>query len=397
MIQIDGHSLTGILNAAFEMVKTVSHNILPQVGVGGEMDFSALPTTRQQIINLFIFTGLFLAGLGAVFGLGLAFAAQKFAVKVDPKVEQVRNVLPGANCGACGFAGCQGYAEAVATKPEVPPNMCAPGKGSVAEAIGLITGKKADAKEPQFARVMCQGGWSKSTKKYTYEGVKDCRAVILAGGGDKACKYGCLGYGTCSRVCPFGAIKMSEDHLPVVDITKCTGCRKCEQACPVKAIEVLPASKQVLVSCHSRDKGVETRKNCQVGCIGCGMCVKVCPFEAATMTNNLGKIDVSKCKVCGLCAKKCPTGAILDYIPQRPKAHVLDNCIGCTICQKVCPVDAATGELKKKHTIDQQKCIGCGICAAKCPTQSIDGTFNAPEIMAAARAKKAAKEAATAA
>jgi Na+-translocating ferredoxin:NAD+ oxidoreductase RNF subunit RnfB len=339
-----------------------------------------------------MFAVVFLAGLGAVFGLGLAFAAQKFAVKVDPKVEEVRNVLPGPNCGACGFAGCQGYAEAVVANPDVAPNLCAPGKASVAEAIALITGKKAEAKEPIFARIMCQGGWSRSVKKFKYEGVPDCRAVILASGGDKACRYGCLGYGTCSRVCPFGAITMTEDHLPYVDITKCTGCRKCEQACPTKVIEVLPASRQVLVACHSKDKGVDTRKNCHVGCIACGMCVKVCPFDAPSVTNNLSRIDLEKCKVCSLCVGKCPTSAIKDFIPHRSKAFVMDNCIGCNICQKVCPVNAASGELKKKHAIDQHRCIGCGICTAKCPVQAIDGTFNAPEIMAAAKAKKAAKE-----
>jgi len=382
-----------IVNFLLELIRTVSNGLVPMVGVGGDIDVSG-PVDLLEILK---FSAIFLAGLGAVFGLGLAIAAQKFAVKVDPKVEQARNVLPGANCGACGFAGCQGYAEAVATNPDVPPNLCAPGKAGVAAALAAITGKAADDREPEFARIMCQGGRSKSARRYIYEGVPDCRAAILAGGGDKACKYGCLGYGTCSKVCPFGAITMSEDHLPVVDITKCTGCRKCEQACPVKVIEVLPASKQVLVACHSKDKGVETRKNCQVGCIGCNMCAKVCPYDAPSVANNLSKIDVDKCRSCGLCAMKCPTGAIRDYIPQRPRAFVLDSCIGCGICQKVCPVEAASGEHKKKHAVDQQKCIGCGICASKCPTQSIDGTFNAPEIMAAAAAKKAARQAATAA
>jgi electron transport complex protein RnfB len=383
------------INLFTELVRAVStHGLIPMAGVGGEMDFSALPKTQAEVIRLFVFTGIFLAGLGAVFGVGLAVAAQRFAVKVDPKVEQVRNVLPGANCGACGFAGCQGYAEAVALKPEVPPNMCAPGKGAVAAAIAAITGKKAEAKEPEYARIMCQGGWSKSQKRYIYEGVPDCRAAILAGGGDKACRYGCLGYGTCAKTCPFGAISMSEDHLPVVDISKCTGCRKCEKACPVKVIEVLPASKQVLVACHSKDKGVETRKNCQTGCIGCNMCAKVCPYDAPVVANNLSTIDVSKCRSCGLCARKCPTDAILDYIPHRPKAFITDACIGCQVCAKACPVDAISGELKKLHVVDQAKCIGCGICASKCVKYAIEGTFNWPEIQAAATAKAAAKEAA---
>ncbi|MFA4830093.1 MAG: 4Fe-4S binding protein, partial [Thermodesulfovibrionales bacterium] len=249
----------------------------------------------------------------------------------------------------------------------------------------------AAAMEPQFARIMCQGGWSKATKRFKYEGVQDCRAAILAGGGDKSCRYGCLGYGTCSRVCPFGAITMTEDHLPFVDITKCTGCKKCEAACPTKVIEVLPASRQVLVTCHSKDKGGDTKKNCQVGCIGCAICVKVCPYDAPSVQNSLSRIDINKCKVCGLCVAKCPTDSITDFIPHRSKANVLDNCIGCAICTKVCPVNAPSGELKKMHAIDKNKCIGCGICTAKCPVQSINGTFNAQEVFAAAAEKKKKK------
>ncbi len=393
MMHFDAHGLMDILGVLFQLFKVASSHIAPMVDAGGG---GADAVKSIDVKQLVVFSVVFLGGLGAVFGIGLAIAAQKFAVKVDPKVSEVRNALPGANCGACGFAGCQGYAEAVVQNPNVAPHMCAPGKAPVASEVARITGKRAEAKEPEYARIMCQGGWSKSVRKFKYEGIEDCRSVILASGGDKACKYGCLGYGTCSKVCPFGAITMSEDHLPVVNIQKCTGCRKCEKACPTKVIEVLPASKEVLVACHSKDKGGETRKNCQAGCIGCGICEKTCPFDAVKVSNNLARIDIEKCRVCGLCATKCPTGAIRDYIPHRSKAVVLDNCIGCQACKKSCPVDAISGELKKKHHVDQSRCIGCGICTAKCPVQAIDGTFNAAEIMAAARAKKEAKAAAVA-
>jgi len=369
----------------FIQLTDISHIVVPYVGVGGGVEAKE----HVELIPLLKFTLIFLAGIGAIFGFGLAFAAKRFSVKIDPRVEQVKEVLAHAHCGACGYAGCEQYAEAVVKNPDVPPNLCTPGGARTREAVALITGKKAETREPHFARIVCQGGWSRSVKKFKYEGVQDCRAVILAGGGDKACRYGCLGYGTCSKVCPFDAITMTDDHLPYVDLEKCTGCRKCETACPTKVIEVLPASRRVLVACHSRDKGGDTKKNCQVGCIACGICAKVCPFDAPSVENNLSRVDLEKCKVCGLCVPKCPTHAITDFIPQRSKAFVMDHCIGCQICAKVCPVDAPSGELKKLHFIDQARCIGCGICTAKCPVQAIDGTFNAADVFAAAAKKKA--------
>lgn len=363
---------------------------IPSAGVGGGID----ARESVDLISTLKFTFVFVLGIGAIFGLGLAFAAKKFSVKRDPRIEQVREVLAGANCGACGYPGCEQYAEAVVQNPDLAPNLCTPGGAKTAELVALITGKKATRLEPIYARIMCQGDCQKSVKKFKYEGVRDCRAAVLAGGGDKGCDYGCLGYGTCAKVCPFDAIHMNEFDMPVVDITKCTGCRKCEMACPKKVIEVLPASREVLVACHSTDTGAETRKNCQIGCIACGACVKVCPFNAAEMKDNVSRIDLDKCTVCGLCVGKCPTKAIVDYLPVRPKAFVIeDKCIGCNICMKVCPVDAAFGEMKKAHTINQDKCTGCGICTAKCPVQAIDGTFNAADVFAKA-AEKAKKVAA---
>jgi|SRR5208283_1801570 len=362
----------------------ISNLLLPYVGVGGGIEAHE----HVDLVHTLKYTLIFLVGVSAIFGFGLALTAQKFAVKIDPRVEKVKEVLAHAHCGACGYAGCDQYAEAVVNNPEVSPSLCTPGGALCAEAVAFITGKKAEIKEPIFARIMCQGNWDKSSKKFRYEGVQDCRAAVLAGGGDKSCLYGCLGYGTCARVCPFDALSMAEDHLPFVDITKCTGCRKCEAACPKKVIEVLPASKQVLVACHSKDKGVDTRKNCEVGCIACGICVKVCPFDAPKVERNLSRIDINKCRVCGLCVPRCPTKAIEDFIPKRSKAEVTDKCIGCQICMKVCPVNAATGEKKKKHHIDHSRCIGCGICTAKCPVQAIEGTFNATDVFCLAAAKK---------
>ncbi len=358
--------------------------LIPQAGVGGGIEAKE----SVDFTSVVKFTLIFLAGVGTVFGIGLAIAAKRFSVKIDPRVEQVKDVLAHAHCGACGYAGCEQYAEAVVKNPDVPPNLCIPAGARGAEAVALITGKKGDFKERELSRVFCQGGLSNSFKRSIYEGVKDCRAAVLAGGGDKSCSYGCLGYGTCVMVCPFDAIHMGDNGLPVVDEVKCTGCRKCETACPKKVIEVLPASKAVIVACHSRDKGVDTRKHCQVGCIACGICVKTCPFEAVSIEKNLSRIDINKCRVCGLCTTKCPTKAIIDKLPDRPKAFITERCIGCQSCKKVCPVDAPFGEPKKRHEIDQKRCIGCGICTARCPVQAIDGTFNAQAVFAAAAAKK---------
>ncbi len=318
-------------------------------------------------------TLIVLAGLGIVFGVALAIIAARFVVKVDPKVEKVREVLPGANCGACSFAGCMGYAEAVVANPEVAVNRCAPGKSAVAEKIAEITGKKAEKVEPRIARVFCQGGNSLTQRKFIYSGVKDCTAAVLAAGGDKSCEYGCLGYGTCMRACPFGAISMSKDNLPMISPEKCTACGKCVAACPKQVIEIAQASKAVVVSCHSRDKGADTKKKCQVGCIGCGICVRTCPSDAIKVENNHARIDHSKCIVCGLCVKKCPTSAIADYIPVRPKASIdPTKCAGIDICEKVCPVNAISGQVKSVHTVDQSKCIGCGMCASRCPKNAIN-------------------------
>jgi electron transport complex protein RnfB len=355
-------------------------------GVGGGVEVKE----SVDLVELLKFTGVFLLGISAIFGMGLAFAAKKFSVKEDPRVDQVSDVLAHAHCGACGYPGCRQYAEQVVVNPDVKPTLCTPGGAATAEAVARITGKVMEQTEPKIARVFCQGGCSKSSRRFKYEGVLDCKAAILASGGDKSCIYGCLGYGSCSRACPFGAISMSEENLPVIDHVKCTACGVCASTCPVNVIEILPTAKEVLVSCHSKDKGAATKKNCQTGCIGCGLCQKVCPYNAAKVENFLSTIDLDKCKVCGLCITKCPTNAIVDYIPERPKAFVTDKCIGCHACAKVCPVNAASGELKKLHVIDQAKCIGCGICASRCPKVAITGTFNYAEVLAASEAKKAA-------
>ncbi len=376
--------LVHILIRAFShALSIIANKLVPLVGVGGSVE------TLEKVPWIYVVYGLvFLAALGVIFGVALAMIAARFAVKIDPKVERVRDTLPGANCGSCGFAGCMGYAEAVVGNPDVAANLCTPGKAAVADMIAEITGKKAEKVDPKIARVFCQGGNSLSQRKFIYTGVQDCTAAVLAAGGDKSCEYGCLGYATCMRACPFEAITMSTDNLPIISKDKCTACGKCVAACPKQVIELAVESKAVVISCHSRDKGADTKKKCQVGCIGCGICVKTCPVDAIKIDNNLARIDHAKCIVCGLCIKKCPTNAIHDYIPERPKSYIdPTKCAGIEACGNVCPVNAISGEIKSVHVVDQQKCIGCGMCEPQCPKKAITMVVTSSE----GAAKKPAK------
>jgi Na+-translocating ferredoxin:NAD+ oxidoreductase subunit B len=358
------HILTQILTRTLFVI---TNKLVPLVD-------AVVPTeaTGNVPVSTVYVTLIVLAGLGIVFGVALALVAARFVVKVNPKVEQVRETLPGANCGACGFAGCMGYAEAVVGNPDVAVHMCAPGKSAVAEKIADITGKKAEKVEPKIARVFCQGGTSLSQRKFIYTGVQDCTAAVLAAGGDKSCDYGCLGFATCMRACPFDAITMSADNLPIINSDKCTACGKCVAACPKQVIELAQAAKAVVISCHSRDKGVDVKKKCQVGCIACGICVRTCPVDAIKLENNLARIDHNKCIICGLCVKKCPTSAIFDYIPVRPKAFIDPaKCLGIDVCEKVCPANAISGEIRSVHIVNQEKCIGCRMCESRCPKKAI--------------------------
>jgi Na+-translocating ferredoxin:NAD+ oxidoreductase RNF subunit RnfB len=356
-----------LIQVLYHTASIFANKIVPMVGVGGSVE-----TLQEVPLNIVLYGLVVLGGLGVIFGVALAVVASRFVVKMDPKVDQVRETLPGANCGACGFAGCMGYAEAVVGNPDVAVHMCAPGKSPVADKIAVITGKKAEKVDPKIARVFCQGGTSLSQRKFIYTGVQDCTAAVLAAGGDKSCEYGCLGFGTCMRACPFDAITMSADNLPLISPAKCTACGKCVAACPKQVIELAQASKAVVISCHSKDKGIDVKKKCQVGCIACGICVRTCPVDAIKLENNLARINHDKCIVCGLCVKKCPTNAIFDYIPARPKAYIDPaKCAGLDVCEKVCPVNAISGEIGSLHVVNQEKCIGCRMCESRCAKKAI--------------------------
>jgi electron transport complex protein RnfB len=372
-----------LLQACFTALKIITDTLIPQVGVGGSVEAVEFVTPSTIYLALAV-----LASLGIIFGIALAIVASRFVVRIDPKVEQVRETLPGANCGGCGFAGCMGYAEAVVGNPDVAAGLCAAVSADVVERIAEITGKKAEKRERKIARIFCQGGKSSGLRKFIYTGVKDCTAALLAAGGDKSCDYGCLGYATCMRACPFDAITMSGENLPLINPGKCTACGKCVSACPKLVIELSEISKAVVISCHSRDKGAETRKKCKMGCIACGLCVKTCPFNAVKLENNLARINHDACTVCGLCVRICPTHAIQDYLAKRPKA-VIDpaRCTGAGVCAKVCPVNAIAGDAQTVPVVDQEKCIGCGICELQCPVKAISPAPNTSAAVQRGRAK----------
>lgn len=261
---------------------------------------------------------------GLAMGLFLAFAAKKFEVQIDPKIEEIIGILPGANCGGCGYPGCSGYASAI-VEEGAAMTLCSPGGASVAAKIGDIMGASVDTSgEKVVARVLCQGDNTFSKKRFDFDGeLKTCSAVTLYAGGDKSCKYGCLGYGDCEKVCPVGAIVVNEKGIASVDEEACISCGLCVKACPKSVIAMTPAAKKVTVKCMSKDKGGDAKKACGIACIGCGMCQRTCPFGAIEVSNNLAKIDPAKCKNCQLCVVVCPTKAIYTGLnrplPKKPE------------------------------------------------------------------------------
>lgn len=267
----------------------------------------------MSTLNIAVSVVIVLALVGLIFGLILAYVNKKFAVEVNPLIHLVEDVLPKGQCGACGYAGCQAYAEAVVLNPEVAPNLCTPGKEPVAKLVAELTGKTAAEVEPRVAQVKCAGTPDKAVSSYAYNGIEDCAAANLLLGGPKGCKYGCVGFGTCVKNCPFDAMTMSPDGLPIIDKDVCTGCAKCESVCPKSVIHMVPVGSHVEVSCNSKDKGQVAKKLCSAACIGCGLCGRNCSHGAIKIENNVAVVDSNVCiEKCTekTCLAKCPTGAI---------------------------------------------------------------------------------------
>ncbi len=259
-------------------------------------------------ITAILYAVVALGGLSLAFALVLSFADKKFAVPVDERVSEVRAALPGANCGACGYAGCDVFAQAV-VDGQAKANGCIPGGASSAKAIGDVMGVEVTADKPMIAKVVCQGEVGVSKHRYDYDGYESCRMASMMAGGPKKCPYACVGLGDCVKVCAFGALTV-ENGLARVDETKCTACGMCASICPRHSIQLKPKNSTVMVRCQNRDTGRQAREECQKACIACKRCQKECKYDAIVIEDGYAKIDPDKCTRCGACAKVCPCGCI---------------------------------------------------------------------------------------
>ncbi|MBE6286920.1 MAG: Fe-S cluster domain-containing protein [Mediterranea massiliensis] len=277
-------------------------------------------------MNVILIAVISLGAIALILAAILYAASKKFAVYEDPRIAQVSEVLPQANCGGCGYPGCSGFADACVKAGSLEGKLCPVGGQATMEKIAEILGLAAEASEPKVAVVRCNGTCENRPRLNKYDSAKSCAIAAALYGGETGCSFGCLGCGDCVAACQFGAIKMNpETGIPEVDESKCTACGACVKACPKNIIEIRLAgkkSRRIYVQCVNKDKGAVARKACKVACIGCGKCVKVCPFEAITLENNLAYIDYNKCKSCRKCEEACPQGSIiaLNFPPRKPKA-----------------------------------------------------------------------------
>ncbi|WP_022850250.1 RnfABCDGE type electron transport complex subunit B [Limisalsivibrio acetivorans] len=249
---------------------------------------------------------------GFAAGFGLMVASKKFHVDKDPRIEGINELLPAANCGGCGFPGCGALAESIVAGNS-GPDSCPVGGSELAEQIADYLGMEFGGGVKKVARVKCRGGSDKAPEKYDYYGPRDCHSIAMLAGGNKLCSFGCLGEGSCVKACGFDAMRMGEDRIPIIDPVMCTSCGMCVKACPRALIELIPEDKPFVVTCMSKDKGPEVKKNCTVGCIGCRLCAKNCPVGAIEVDSFLAKIDPETCINCGKCEEVCPTNAILKF------------------------------------------------------------------------------------
>lgn len=274
-----------------------------------------------------LFTVLVLCILGVLSAVILYFVAQKFKVVEDPRIGVVEGMLPGANCGGCGFPGCKGMADALVKNDDLSALYCPVGGAGTMQGIASYLGKAVADKGPEVAVIRCAGNCDKRPRTNIFNGASSCAVEAALYAGETSCTFGCLGQGDCVTVCSFGALSMNPiSGLPEVDEDKCTACGACVKACPKSIIELRKKGvkgRRIYVACSSKEKGALARKACSAACIGCGKCVKTCPFGAISLDNHLAYIDTELCKLCRKCVVECPTGAILEVnFPPRKKEPV---------------------------------------------------------------------------
>jgi len=278
--------------------------------------------------NTIIWTIVILSVLGLLLALILFWVARKFKVEEDPRIDEVEKVMPGANCGGCGFAGCRAFADAAVKAPNLDNQYCPVGGNDVMKKVAAILGYEVKEKAPQVAVVRCNGSCENRPRTNVYDGASSCRVKAALYSGDTGCAYGCLGCGDCVEACQFGALSMDPvTGLPVVDESKCTACGACVKACPKHIIELRnkgPRGMRLYVSCVNKDKGPAAKKACAAACIGCGICAKTCTHDAIVVVDNVAYIDYNKCRLCRECEAMCPTGAIhgVNFPKELDKAAV---------------------------------------------------------------------------
>ena len=265
--------------------------------------------------------------IALVAGILLSLFSHFFAVAEDPLNKEIRECLPGINCGACGYKGCDDYAAALA-EGGVKPTRCVPGAQAVADQIADLIGVKAEPFEDVVAFVACNGHCEATFKKAEYEGVPTCKAAAMIYGGVNACRFGCMGFGDCAEACPSKAICMV-DGIAHVDTSRCIGCGLCSRICPKQIISILPQNTGTVVMCSNKQKGAEARKVCKNACIGCKKCEKTCPHGAIVVKDNLANINYNKCTNCGTCVKECPTGCLKTvFFPNIPQDVGYEEMLG---------------------------------------------------------------------